>query len=252
MNTTPEAIKTANTKPVPSKWNLTPLQRIIIALMACVMLYAGITLLIAMFRVSSSQIDGKKLTVVYRDGLIHPQKVLFKVATPLKKTIDVYSDFGCPNCADSHANIASKLEQLKNLGYAINYNYLVSRTHPAAYFATEYRRCLTSADTDFDGFVLTNQAKWSGFQNQNQFDQFAREAGYAVTPGCIGQKTREQYRADLEIVLATGVNGTPTYEINGWRAVGVLSKPALEAIVNSSFVNTDIGCAPAKDTCNIK
>jgi hypothetical protein len=227
-----------------------------ITLQLRMVLVAGLVVFLAfiaytMLRPTSNTLEGTKLTIVYQDGWVRPMLELKQVAANTK-AIDIYTDFGCPNCQTAHQNLATKLEQLQS-SYTIRHHYLVSRAHPTALFVTEFRRCLPVSSKTFDDFAFANQNKWMAFTTQAQFNSFATQAGYAVRPACTGQKTPEQYRKELNTVLDKGINATPTFEILGWRTLGTLTSLGLETILNNKNVsqgNTD--CQAIVSTCQLK
>lgn len=146
-------------------------------------------------------------------------------------TIVEYSDYQCPFCL---RHVQQTMPQLQTLIEAGRVRYVfkdfpIVRTHPQAPKAHEAARCARELGGD-DAFwqmhdlIFANQDAWAGnSEHVAVLKSLATEAGLEQEPfdTCLDSgRFADAVQADLSEGQSLGVNGTPTFFINGQRLVG--------------------------------
>ena len=153
-------------------------------------------------------------------------------------TLVEYGDYECPYCGMAHPIVASILQQMGDeLRFAFRH-FPLTRVHPHAEHAAEMAEV-----AGFQGkFWLMHDLL---FQNQHALDDQSLIA-YAAQIGIDSQgaasalqshRFAQRVRDDFMSGVRSGVNGTPTFFINGIRHDQPWDEPALLAALQSSSVN---------------
>lgn len=140
-------------------------------------------------------------------------------------TIVEFADFECPYCRESYFVIRSLLQdqEFANKIYFVYRHFPVATLHDHAIAAAEASMC------------ANEQNKFWGyhdrlFQNQESLDieslrRYALQSGLDITvfDKCVNErKYRSLVERDMADGLALGVQGTPTWFINGQKNVGAI------------------------------
>lgn len=148
-------------------------------------------------------------------------------------TIVEYSDFQCPYCARfSVQTLPTLLQEYIDAGKAklVFKDFPLAQIHPNAQKAAEAARCVRElAGTDgafwtMHDALFANQDTWGGSADPSElFAGYAGEAGVdaAAFGECLSSgRHAEAVQADLAEGLNFGVQGTPTFFIDGQAFVG--------------------------------
>ncbi len=147
-------------------------------------------------------------------------------------TIVEYSDFQCPFCSRfAQQTLPALLEEYINTGKAklVYKDFPLDSIHPQAHMAAEATRCVRElagedAYWQMHDKLFASQQEWSGQSNAAAiFAGFAQEAGAekAAFEECLNSgRHAAAVDADFQEGLSFGVQGTPTFFINGQIFVG--------------------------------
>ena len=147
-------------------------------------------------------------------------------------TIVEYSDFQCPFCSRFTTDtLGTLLDEYVTTGKAklVYKDFPLEQIHPQATKAAEAARCVRELGGDEAFWAMhdklyAGQQEWSG--NEGAVDIFAKYAGEvgvdaAKVKACIESgKQTAAVQADLQEGIQLGVQGTPTFFLNGQAFVG--------------------------------
>jgi protein-disulfide isomerase len=151
-------------------------------------------------------------------------------------TLVEYGDFECPHCAHAHPIV---LRVQKHFGARLRFvfrNFPLSQSHPHAEMAAETAE-----------FAATQGKFWEMhdllFENQPRLSAalFARLAekldldSAALAASLESDEFAARVRADFNGGVRSGVNGTPTFFINGQRHDGPFEYEYLVAAIESAL-----------------
>ena len=137
-----------------------------------------------------------------------------------------YTDFACPACR--HA--AAKIEEMLKIygdGLRVSFkHYPLLNIHPWSFHAAAYADCAGEQGKfrEYAGLLFENQEKWAQAKEKPaDFEAYAAQlkldwpkmAACADTP-----ETLQRLKLDIAEAELKGVDATPTFFINGKRAVG--------------------------------
>jgi protein-disulfide isomerase len=139
-----------------------------------------------------------------------------------------YGDYACPFCAAAHELVAQLLNEMqRSLRFAFR-NFPLSRVHPDSVDAARAAEA-----------AALQQRYWQMhdtlFENQDRLDR-RHLVNYAAALGLnlkrfpadfSGPAVEQRIESDIYGGVRSGVNGTPTFFINGWRFDGNLSYQGL-------------------------
>jgi len=149
---------------------------------------------------------------------------------PEKAKIIIYehSDFACPACAG--ANFKLK-EIMKVYGKEIQLNfkhYPLTMIHRFSLDAAAYADCAGEQGKfwEFADLLFANAEKWANNENfKEEFKDYAKKLNldWKKLEECHQDpKTLKQIKSDISYGDLKGVDATPTFFVNGKRAVGTL------------------------------
>ncbi len=161
-------------------------------------------------------------------------------------TLVEYGDFQCPHCFRAHPIVAAVRKKLGAKLRFVFRNFPLSEVHPEAMHAAEAAESV-GAHAGADAYWLMHDSIYK--HQQDAFDalddahlvRYARSAGAdpkVVQQDLDGAVFEARVRADFMGGLRSGVNGTPTFFINGtrfdgdWAQVAIFTG-ALEAAVGN-------------------
>jgi protein-disulfide isomerase len=143
-------------------------------------------------------------------------------------TLVEYGDYECPYCGMAHPIVASILRQMGDTLRFAYRHFPLTRVHPHAEHAAE----MAEAAADRGKFWPMHDLL---FQNQHALDDedlisYAARlgihpdwAGFALTSQTFAERVRDDFMSGVR----SGVNGTPTFFINGIRYDAPWDEPTL-------------------------
>ena len=161
-------------------------------------------------------------------------------------TLVEYGDYQCPQCARAHPRIATLQQRFGDRLAFVFRNFPLAESHPEAYHAAEAAESVAVL-AGADAFWHMHDLLFGHQQDDlDAFDdahlaRYAEAAGASATQvqedlddGVYGERVREDFMSGVR----SGVNGTPTFFIDGvrydgnWQSVEVFAA-AIEAALAS-------------------
>ena len=163
-------------------------------------------------------------------------------------TLEVYEDFQCPTCATVHASLGPTIKELAAAGKVrLVFHPMVFLDdkigNDASKRVTNAAACAADAGAylAYHHAAMSNQSSEGKGFSAEQIQQFARDAGLsgaALTTwqACEAAGTYRGYvLASEQTALASGVNGTPTFKVNGRELeLGTLTPESLSKAVTDA------------------
>lgn len=152
----------------------------------------------------------------------------FRAFGPRNAPIQIYeyTDFACPACRAAEAHIIKILEVYKG-SVRVNFkHYPLSVIHPWSFLAASYADCAGAQGkfTEYAGLLFESQEKWArAGEKPVEFTAFAEQLKLNLTAlEACAEDTGTARRVKLDVAEGDlrGVNATPTFFVNGKRAVG--------------------------------
>jgi protein-disulfide isomerase len=153
-------------------------------------------------------------------------------------TLVEYGDYECPYCGMAHPIVASILQQMGDTLRFAYRHFPLTRLHPHAEHAAEMAE---AADDRGKFWPMHNLL----FQNQHALEDedlitYAARVGINSELAASALRSHvfaERVREDFMSGVRSGVNGTPTFFINGIRYDGPWDEPTLlEALQAAAMV----------------
>jgi protein-disulfide isomerase len=151
-------------------------------------------------------------------------------------TLVQYGDFQCPHCALAFQEVAPIVDELSDSLRFVFRHFPLTEVHPQAQRAAEAAEAAAKEGRFWEMASLL-------YENQEQFDD-ASLVGYAKKAGVDPKRFKKELaagvhaprvRADFLGGLRGGVQGTPTFFINGKHYQGAFESDALvAALLNAS------------------
>ena len=148
-------------------------------------------------------------------------------------TLVEYGDYQCPHCRRAHHIIQAVLSELGDDVRFIFRNFPLTEIHPDAQAAAEAAESV-AAHGGNDAFWAVHDVLYAN-QDALELDallEYAAAAGVdsnAVADDLASGAMRERVRKDFRSGARSGVNGTPTFFLNGRRFDGSWNDPYLFA-----------------------
>ena len=152
----------------------------------------------------------------------------FRTFGPQNAPIQIYeyTDFACPACRTAEEYVINILKIYKG-SVRVNFkHYPLSLTHPWSFLAASYADCAGAQGKfmEYAALLFESQESWARTKNKPpQFAAFAAELKLDVPAleTCAGDTgTARRIKLDISEGDIRGVSATPTFFINGKRAVG--------------------------------
>jgi len=160
-----------------------------------------------------------------------------------KVTVIEFTDFQCPYCKryfdQSFNQLVKEYVETGKVRYVAR--DLPLEFHPNAHLAAEAARC--SGDQgkyfEFHSQLFTNQDAWAEAGDAGKlFNSYAVKLGLDRTKfaNCLtnGEK-KAAVDADLALAQKAGMNGTPSFIINGKVLIGAQPYTAFQAMINEAL-----------------
>lgn len=173
--------------------------------------------------------------------LVRPDSHQLSTATDGKVTVVEFLDFECESCGAAYPGVEKlRAEYGDRITYVVRYFPIES--HPNAYNAAHAAEAAAQQGKFEEMYVklFDNQTAW-GHNDQSQVETFvgyAREIGLDVDKfraDLASPATEARVRADSADGLEAGVQGTPTFFINGTRFTDTPSYEALKSAVDAGL-----------------
>jgi protein-disulfide isomerase len=157
-------------------------------------------------------------------------------------TIVEFSDYQCPYCKrfrdETMDQLLAKYEGQVRFVYR---DFPLSSIHPEALKAAEAARCAHEQDQFWamHDQLFASQPEWSRAPDTGAiFKGYAAELNIdaAKFAGCLDSgRYNESISQDFQAGVQYGVQGTPTFFVNGRKLVGAQPLSAFEAIINEEL-----------------
>ncbi|MEO7455017.1 MAG: thioredoxin domain-containing protein [Gemmatimonadaceae bacterium] len=143
-------------------------------------------------------------------------------------TLVEYGDYQCPHCRRAHPRVKSLQKQFGDRMRFVFRNFPLSEMHPDALHAAEAAESVAANSGDA-AFWKMHDAIYDHQQDDEDALDDDHLARYAADAGGNGEQVLddlseerfvERVRADFMGGVRSGVNGTPTFFINGVRYEG--------------------------------
>ena len=143
-------------------------------------------------------------------------------------TLIEYGDLQCPHCRRAHGVLARVMRRMGDKMRLVFRHFPITESHPNALHAAEAAESV-AAQVGEKGFwkmhdlLYEHQPEWEDAQDDARILELAREAGAdpdVVAADLDSDKYEEHVKADFMSGVRSGVNGTPTFFINGRRFDG--------------------------------
>lgn len=159
--------------------------------------------------------------------------------TPI--TIVEFSEYQCPFCGryveETYPQI---LEEYGDQTYYIFHDYPL-QFHQHAQTMAEIARCAGDQGQywEMHDLIFENQEAWSNKENlQTDIDTYASQLGLdkEAFDNCLDSgKYTQTVKDDLQLGTEVGVQGTPTFFINGQKIVGALPFADFQAVIEAEL-----------------
>jgi len=143
-------------------------------------------------------------------------------------TLVEYGDLQCPHCRRAHGVLQRVMRRMGDKMRLVFRHFPIAESHPNALHAAEAAESV-AAQVGEKGFwkmhdlLYEHQPEWEDAQDDARILELAREAGAdpdVVAADLDSDKYEEHVKADFMGGVRSGVNGTPTFFINGRRFDG--------------------------------
>nr|MDT0660682.1 thioredoxin domain-containing protein [Micromonospora sp. DSM 115978] len=150
-------------------------------------------------------------------------------------TLVEYGDFQCPHCGAAYGNLHEVLRQRADRVRMVFRHFPVTNIHPYAEVAAETAEAAAARDRFWE------MHDWL-FEHQDQIDPVHLSLGVQQISLPVDEVTQEvndhthldRVRGDFVGGIRSGVNGTPTFFVNGVRHDGSYALPDLLAAVDAA------------------
>jgi protein-disulfide isomerase len=213
-----------------------------LALYAAAAFYARVNF----YKDALSQNDYTKLEGIFIDTrTINPNSEIDreKMETPddpyfgtlgSKVVIVEFGDFGCPYCKQNYPTIQKLRQEFSDQILFIYRDFPLTYVHPTAQIAAEAAQCANDqrAFWEYHDLLYERQDKYT---TEDELIGYAQELGLdsAKFSTCLkGHGYETEVKSDLSAGIDSGVEGTPTFFINGIKLKGVISYPTFVELIN--------------------
>ena len=143
-------------------------------------------------------------------------------------TLVEYGDFQCPHCARAHPRVTAIQKHFGNRLRFIFRNFPLAEVHPEAFHAAEAAESVaagagSAAYWKMHDLLFEHQQDDLDALDDAHLAEYAKQAGgdpSVVARDLENDAFEERVRSDFMGGVRSGVNGTPTFFINGVRYDG--------------------------------
>jgi len=143
-----------------------------------------------------------------------------------------FFDYQCPYCKDVHT-VVKNIRQKYPANVSVRYEHFPLSNHDYAFEAAVAVECAGKQNkfNDYHDLLFINQDRIANLR----YDSLAIEAGVENIDSfnsCLeSKKTSPIIESGLDLAEQLGINGTPTFLINGKLISGALSEQMLEGFI---------------------
>ena len=169
---------------------------------------------------------------------VSADKGFVRGATDAPVTIVEFSDFQCPFCKAATATIKQLIEKYPGKVKWVFRDYPIPSLHPAAPRAHEAARCAAEQAKFWEYHDLLFEK--SPRHASDDLKQYAKdlELDTAAFNQCLDSgKHKAEVNSDVQDGARLGVEGTPTFFINGRQLVGSQPLTAFQKIIDSELAS---------------
>jgi len=143
-------------------------------------------------------------------------------------TLVEYGDLQCPHCRRAHGVLPRVLRHMGDRARLVFRHFPLTESHPNALRAAEAAESV-AAQAGEKGFwqmhdlLYDHQPEWEEASDDRRILDLARQAGAdsdTVAADLDADRYEERVKEDFMSGVRSGVNGTPTFFINGRRFEG--------------------------------
>lgn len=172
----------------------------------------------------------------------------YKGAADAPLQLELYSDFLCGHCSDFAATLDElnddyiKTGRLQVVFY--NYAFLLPESTQSSIAALCAADQSPAAFWRYHDLLYASRAGGMAAYSDSRLKAYARELGLdtARFDQCFQTKAKAaQVQADLDSGRARGVDGTPTWFLNGRMESGAMSESALRQLLDQALPQTTSG-----------
>ncbi|HWD34629.1 MAG TPA: thioredoxin domain-containing protein [Casimicrobiaceae bacterium] len=154
-------------------------------------------------------------------------------------TLVEYGDYQCPYCAEAYGVVRGLIERYGNdLRYVFR-NFPLAQIHPLALPAAEVAEgaALLDAFWPMHAWLYENQARWVGAGANGLLSgvEALGLGGARLQQALRDPNVVSRIQADLESGAQSGVQGTPTFFINGWLHEGGNDAAGLSETIDAAL-----------------
>ena len=163
-----------------------------------------------------------------------------------KVTVVEFSDFQCPFCEQFESQTFPQVNDayIKTGKIKLVYrHYPLTTIHPNAEKAAEASECANEQGKfwDYHDLLFKNQSTWTALAAPDAASSFTDLAGQLGLDtnqfsSCLStDKYKQNVLNDISDGNKAGVDGTPTFFINGWRLVGAQPFAQLQQLIDQEL-----------------
>ena len=182
-----------------------------------------------------------KIAVHLEPPPVHRLEVLidgapFKGPPKAPVTMVKFEDFHCPYCKKAQPTVAQVLSKYGNKVRLVHRDFPIDSIHPAARKAHEAARCANEQGKfwQYHDVLYTNAPK----ADVADLKRYAKEVGLDVPAfeKCVASgKFRDAVQKDVDEGARLGVNGTPSFFINGRLLSGAQPLESFASIIDEEL-----------------
>jgi protein-disulfide isomerase len=140
-----------------------------------------------------------------------------------------YGDYECPHCGRAHEVLREVLAHLGDEVRFVFRNFPLSEAHPQAEIAAEAAESVARLGGN-DAFWAMHDMLYANQDALEELDLLGYAEAAGVDPDVVAGDLstgamRARVRADFKSGVRSGVNGTPTFFVNGLRFEGDWTTP---------------------------
>lgn len=147
-------------------------------------------------------------------------------------TLVEYGDYECPHCARAHPIIKEIRQRMGDRLCFAYRNFPLRDAHPQAEHAAEAAEWAGDSGKfwEMHDMLFERRSDGPGWLDDDRLLQYASDLGLDAADlerAFMEERYRPRVRADFMSGVRSGVNGTPTFFINGYRYDGNWDLPEL-------------------------
>lgn len=160
--------------------------------------------------------------------------------TTAKATLVEFADFQCPACA-AYFPLVERLKQDFPNDLRVVYRYFPLRQiHFQAQNSAQAAEAAGAQGKFWEMYsqLYTNQEAWANTAGMEPFNKYATAIGLDMTKftaDSTSKATKDRINVDSEYGISIGINGTPTFYLNGKKIVNPQGYDQFKALVQAAI-----------------